>query len=128
MNNEIQELIDNFLTVNHLQIEAMERFHEYFDDDDMEGAEEYLDVIIRYESEEIPYDIISEMGKMLMEDFGIEPYCGNQLSEEKNKEITNYIKEKIRVVFPFYGKYHDMEQERLKRQKDLFDNWDKKLQ
>jgi len=95
MKKEIKNTIDEFLTLEHLKLEAINKFHEFFDEEDIEGNEEFLDVIIRYEAEEIPNAIIMDLGNILMDEFKIEPYCGTQLSKEENEEITKYIKEKI---------------------------------
>ena len=119
MKTEIKESIDKFLTPERLKYEAMVNFDNYFEEDDIEEGEEFVDVIIKYESEEIPNDIVNDMGKILMDEFEIEPYCGNQLSKEENEEITKYIQEKIRVVYPFFGKFHEA---MMKRNEGL-ENW-----
>ena len=122
MVNNIKAFIDKFLTPEYLKDEAMSLFYEYFEEEDLEDGEEYVACINRYEAEEIPGAIIMQLGDELMSRFGVEPYCGTQLSKEVNDEITSHILTKIRVVYPLHGMYHEAEQARLKKQKDLFDS------
>ncbi len=117
MNEEIKKIIDEKLTEDYLTEEATNRFYDYLDDEDLEEDESHLDCILRYGAEEIPYDLIQEVYLNIKQKTGIDIY------ESRLDDVQNYIKEKIRVVYPFFGAFQDAMMKRLDDIGKLTEGW-----
>lgn len=118
MRTEIKKYIETELTEEYLKMEAINRFYEYFDEEDL-GDKEQLDVIMEYQSEEIPLDIIDETTKHIEKEFQFDLFKIPKLNG--TEEILLLIKEKIKVVYPFYDSFHDEQKEKwaeIERLKD----------
>ena len=71
--------------------ELVNRYYEYFDDDDIEGDEEYIDVLDKYQSEEIPGDYLQETTDAIKESTGIDIYA--QENDECIKKSSSIVKQ-----------------------------------
>lgn len=110
MKEEIQKIIDQHLNPSRLEIEVANRFYDYFDEEDLQDGETELECINRYGSEEIPTDLINEIYDDLKENVEFDLFPPTET--EETKEVNDYIKQKLRVVFTEYGKYEDFLKDR----------------
>lgn len=120
MKAKVKKYLEDYLNTEYLLMEAINKFTEYYDDEDIEKYGNEIDVVLAYEGEEIPGDIDSNCTEDLKRDLKIDLYK-NVLIKPEDQEILDFIKEKIRVVYPFYNVWHDNRMKQLKDQQDLMD-------
>ena len=123
MREDIKKFIEEYLTPEYLRDAAENKYWEYFEAEDMEGDETTLDVLIRYEAEEVPLDIIQELVQELEEKFQYDLYPITHT--EETDQTQKFIKEKLRVVFPYHDKFADFMKQRQDDFQNLLNNWNK---
>lgn len=122
MKDNIKQVIDEHLDPQRLELEAVNRFYDYFDNDDLKDGESELDCINRYGSEEIPTDLIQELYTELKQGHEFDLYP--TIETEETEEAILYIREKLRVVFTEHHKYDDFLRDRYNEIDELMKGLD----
>ena len=86
MKAKVQKYLEDYLNPEFLLMEAINKFPEYYDEEDIEKYGNEIDVVLAYEGEEIPCDIDSNCTEDLKRDLKIDIYK-NAL---KNQKIKKY--------------------------------------